>query len=297
MIALLAALIATPASAAQLFDFGSDSSAIREGFQQVLPDTIYTDAQGYGWEGVDGLEARARVLGDPVENTSRGTMDPPAIYTNEITEDCITSTEPASFLASVPAGPHTVTVICGTSESQRYQFYDFTLAIGETVQGVQFEGGERFIWVTLPVEIGDDGLRIDIDPASRWVIAAVMVAGEMETSVVQDVIEPLRHEVTVAIPEEWEKWVEEPHVDSRAWFPLREKDVKRGYMVFRQHYLECVFPNTVPPEHALDPELRAFATLGEDEPLTFTVLPTERLSGVTVTASDLKLGDAVIPAS
>ena len=51
--------------------------------------------------------------------------------------------------------------------------------------------------------------------------------------------------------------------------------------------MECVYPHTSPHEEELDPELRAFATPGEYEPLNFIVRPLHDLDDAKVILSDI----------
>ena len=294
--ALLCFLCATGIShAAYLYDMGTPDSAVRPGGERVLADTVYSEETGFGWESTEGLEAQAQAYRDPIENTSRGTTEPPPIYTNELTEDSIMGTEPARFLAKVKGGLYEVHVICGVSSSMRNQYFDFEISVGRRSQRVQIEGGQRFEWRTLHTASPLLGpLAITFSPASRWCVNAIILVHEDETDMVDvQLVRPLAQEIFLLPPDEWEKWKEEPHIDNRPWPRGTEFQA-----VHRRHYLEPVYSNTVPLAHTLDPELRAFASPGEYEPLTFTLCA--RLGGVydvRVEATDLECGNQIIPAS
>jgi len=295
---MLLIALSSAANAAYLFDMGKAESAVRPGFQPVLLDAAYSEAIGFGWQSAEGLEAQAQAYKEPVENTSRGTMDPPPIYTNELTEDSVQGPFQATFLAKVPAGRYDVHVLCGVSAGNRSQFWDFTVSVGDAAAHVQIEGAQRFVWETLEATAGDEPLAIRLDPLSRWCLNAVLIVGEGERGAIgASSIEPLRQEIFALPPEEWAKWTEDVHVDSRPWPPIAPADQRRGYVIHHRAYLEPIRPNTVPLAHTLNPELRAFASLGEYEPLTFTVWPLKDLTGARVSVSDLKSGNATIPAA
>ncbi|MGQ9730450.1 MAG: hypothetical protein ACUVX8_04180 [Candidatus Zipacnadales bacterium] len=284
--------------AAYLYDMGTAESAVRPGFLRVLADSKYTAETGFGWMAAEEIESQVRVYKEPVENVSRGTTEPPPIYTNELTEDALHSSRPARFAAKVAPGTYDVHVLCGVSAGNASQYWDFTVSVGNHSHRVQIEGPQRFVWIKLDTTVTEATLTIEFLPASRWCVNAILIVGEGERAAIEgNVIMPLKQEIFVLPPEEWAKWQEDPHVDGRPWFEIGDSDKKRGYLLHHRHYLEPVFPNTVPLEHTLNPELRAFASLGEYEPLTFTVWPLRELRGVMVKVSDLRNGTATIPAS
>jgi hypothetical protein len=298
-IALLAVAAAPGARGeAYLFDLGTAGSALREGFTRVTPETSYSDAQGYGWRSTEGLTARARAWSGPVENTSRGTMEPPPIYTNAITEDVIIGDRQADFLVSVPDGRYFVYTLSGVSESMSSQYYAFTVRVGTTDEPVGIEGGYRYEKRLIAATAAGGRLLVRFVPGNLWLANAILVWPEAEDARVRrEIIEPLEQETFRLPPEEWAKWSEERHVDDTPMPDISAADRQRGYLVHHRHYLEPVYPNTVPLAHALNPSLRAFAAPGEYEPLTFTVYPLVRLSGARVEVGDLRSGRSVIPAA
>ena len=298
MTPLLATLLCTTAHGVYLYDMGTPDSALHPDFQRVTVETVFGGEQAFGWDGSEGLEAQVRAYEEPVENTSRGTMDPPPIYTNEVTEDSVQSKVQTRFLADVPAGDYTVHVLCGTSSGSRDQYWDFEVSVGDETRRVQIEGPQRFELRQFSAVVADEPLSVTFAPASRWCVNGIMIVGaEEEAAVNISTIAPLMHATFVLPPEEWEKWQEDPHIPTRAALEPSAADTERGYMVYSRPYTEVVYPNSVPPAHSLDPELRAFASLGEYEPLTFTVYPLRGIDDATVQVSDLTRGDAVIPAA
>ncbi len=295
---LLAVVAALPARGdAYLFDLGAADSALREGFTRVTPETIYSDDRGFGWRTDEGLTARVRAWTGEVENASRGTTEPPPIYTNAITEDVIMGDNEGEFVARVPPGRYWVYTLSGVSERMSSQHFDFTVGVGEAEARVQIEGGYRYEKRLLETAAEGGQITVRFVPRNLWLANAILIWPVSEDAKVrQEIIEPLERETFLLPPEEWAKWSEEPHVDDAPFPDIPAADERRGYLIHRRHYLEPVYPNTVPLAHTLNPSLRAFASPGEYEPLTFTVYPLRELKAIRVEVSDLRSRGNVIPA-
>jgi hypothetical protein len=68
------------------------------------------------------------------------------------------------------------------------------------------------------------------------------------------------------------------------------EDGARGYQVFHRHWQDFVFPNSRPRAGETSPRLDAFATPGETEPLTFSVVALKALK-----QAGAKVGDLLAP--
>lgn len=66
------------------------------------------------------------------------------------------------------------------------------------------------------------------------------------------------------------------------------------YVVYSRHYLEKVYPNSVPREDELTNELDIFEVGGNHEPLTFSVYAVNDLIDVNVSVTDLVKGSDII---
>ncbi|MGC8977552.1 MAG: glycoside hydrolase domain-containing protein, partial [Candidatus Ratteibacteria bacterium] len=62
---------------------------------------------------------------------------------------------------------------------------------------------------------------------------------------------------------------------------------KEGYIIFRNNYLNLIYPTTVPRKYQITKDLYLFASIGEYEPITFCVYPIEELKDVKVDITDL----------
>ena len=104
----------------------------------------------------------------------------------------------------------------------------------------------------------------------------------------------MRTRVQPSLPE---GWVEQPYIENATEPVLTNKEIKRGFMLFSRPVTEPVYKNTRPLPHERLYLLKAFATQGEFEPLTFTVYPVKDIKGLRVTVTSLRNGKNVIDPS
>ncbi|MDD5728143.1 MAG: DUF6067 family protein, partial [Victivallales bacterium] len=69
---------------------------------------------------------------------------------------------------------------------------------------------------------------------------------------------------------------------------MTEEDKKAGYVLFTRHYMNYVYPSTIPAEDERLQTLKVFAAQGEYEPITFSVRPVVDLRDVKISVSDFK---------
>ena len=141
-----------------LFDMGTATSELRPGFIRITAKSVYSKETGYGWKSAEGLKEHYKHYGREWEyNESRGQKQPPPIYTNEITCDCVWSTKPNTLLVDVPPGEYTVWLLCGRSAGSSREYHDFDVSAGSAGAGkgtVKIPGPYRFEKRLLRVEAG-----------------------------------------------------------------------------------------------------------------------------------------------
>lgn len=273
-------------AAQSLFDMGTAESAVWEGFTRVTPAHLFSKQSGFGWQSKDGLKAQARAYTNRVENRSRGSQEPPPIWTHPLTEDCTLSDRENAFLIQAPPGDYALYVMCGTSEAMRSQFFDFTVQVGAEQRRVQFEGGYQFRSLRFRAHVGDQPLAVRFTPRSKWVVNAILAwRASAADRIEKEIIAPIEEWAYRMPPSEWAKWKAEPEPESGPLPPLSEADPRRGFVVYSRQYLECVYPHTRPRAQDLNPALRLFATPGEFEPMNFIVHPLRDLTGAKVKVS------------
>jgi len=291
-----------------LFDMGSGESPLRDGFTRVTARSTYEKKRGFGWKHGNGLREHVKHYSRKwTFNESRGRKQPPPIYTNEITCDTIFSREPNEFLIDLKPGDYTVYVLCGRSAGSRAEYHDFDILVGGDGSGdratVKIPGPYRFEQRRLNVTLRGRQLAVRFEPRTDWLVACLVVFPATGPShipgrdlQVPAMLEQLQREVYFLPPDVAEQWHETKHVETRPMPPFSRRDRDRGYAVFARHWSEVIYPNTAPRPEELDPELKLFAAWDEYEPVTFTVRPLRDLRDAEVHVSDLRCGDAVIPA-
>lgn len=281
-----------------LFDMGTEKSELREGFTQITAKSLYKKEIGFGWRSGEGLKALAKHYSREWQmNESNGHTQPPPIYTNEITCDWVQSSRPGTFLVDVAPGDYTIYVLCGRSTGSRQDYSWFDVAAGGQTATVKIPGPYIFEKRVLHATVRQGPLAIDFTPKTDWAVAGLIVYPSTEEQTVRSkILDPLEKEVYFLPPDVAEKWKETKHVDDRPAPEPSAVDRQRGYALFARHWSEVIYPNTVPRRQELNPELKTFAALGQYEAVTFTVAPLKDLPGATVVASELRAGDATIPA-
>lgn len=280
-----------------LFDMGTDRSELRPGFTRITPSSVYKKETGYGWKTTEGLKAHYRHYSREWQfNESRGSAQPPPMYTNEITCDAIFSTQANSFLVDVAPGNYGVVLLCGFSAGSPREYHDFQVAIGRDRFDVKIPGPYLFEKRQGKATVRHGPLVVDFVPRTDWVAAALMVfSASDEQKVRAEILEPLEREMDFLPPDVAQKWKETKHVEDQPLPAFSQADRQRGYVLFARHWSEVIYPNTAPRPGELNPVLKLFASLGEYEPVTFTVHPLTDLHGCRVTAGDLRCDTAVIP--
>ena len=301
LIGLLVALTCAPVAQAKvfLFDMGTEKSELRAGFTSVTPSSVYSKQKGFGWKTAEGLKGHYQPYSrEWAMNESRGTAQPPPIYANEITCDAVVGTRPNCFLVDVPPGEYGVYVLCGLSAGSRGAYHDFHVAVGGERLEVKIPGPYIFEKREWKTTVASGPLAVELLPKTDWAVACLIVFSTAEAEKVRaEILDPLEREVYFLPPDVAAKWKETRHVEQRPMPAFDAADRQRGYVLFARHWSEVVYPNTAPRPEELRPQLKTFASLGEYEPVTFTVLPLADLGGCRVEAGDLRCGEAVIPKS
>lgn len=279
------------------FDMGTAESELRPGFTRITGSSVYDKNTGYGWRSAEGLKEHDRHY--PREwqfSDSRGRTQPPQLYTNEITRDTVSSGRRNAFLVDLPPGDYKVYVLSGLSAGSTRDYHWFDVTAGRSRATVKIPGPYRFERRMLDVTVSGGPLSIEFLPETDWLVASIIIFDVKEEARVRaDFLDALEKEIYFLPPDVAEQWNQTEHADPRPHPEFSVRDKERGYALFSRHWSEVVYPNTVPRPSELDPELKTFATLGEYEPVTFSVLPLEDLAGATVSASDLRSPQGLIP--
>lgn len=277
----------------RLFDLGTANSNVYEGATQITAQSVYSPEVGFGWRNGTDLAEQARVYDEMGDR--RGSPAPPAMWTNPITEDSISSPSENTFLVDLPDGPYRVYLLCGTSDPSPNQFWDFAVAVRGTADApepattrVQIEEGQHYRPVRLEVEVRGGQLAIDFSPRSKWVVNCILVSPQSEWArVAREMIGPLEEWTFFLPPERQQEWKLDPPPEPEPMPELAASDRQRGWVLFNRPWPEVVWHNTRPRAEEIDRPLRIFATPGEHEPLTLCVHLLRPVERIEVECSDL----------
>ena len=291
------------------FDMGTEKSATWPDFTKVTHKTVYSAEQGYGWR---------TAPAQSVEQSGGGRVrNVPDVLTCDIVAPCRGRRQlfPGNmeFILDVPNGEYGVYVMLGDYNGTRYQMHGDLIppAITLAAEGnlVFKEPMTKEAWSAVYFRLLDSDYRKGQDiwekliaPRFQWTSFRSSVRdGQLNlefsnTTVNALVVYP------VAEAAQAETFIAKLDQDRKASFPLTDQtpkptvkfqstpeDEKRGYGLFFPNYLEDIRPFDLPrPGQQSLRELRAFATLGEFEPVVFVVRPLKDLKNCRVEVSDLR---------
>ncbi|MBI5693616.1 MAG: hypothetical protein HZC55_26365 [Verrucomicrobia bacterium] len=275
------------AAAPLLYECGPANSSLWPGFTLISPSTITEGKTTAGWSSSAGLSAKTQAYRELVENRSRGTREPPPIWTNALIEDAIIGWAETRLVLPAPPGDYELYLLCGTSDpAQRSQYFDFSVSAGTASTRVQIEGAHRFRAVRLRTRVDQGPLTLTFTPRSKWVLNAVVAWTAADADRVQrEVISPVEEATFRLPPAEWAKWQREPEPAPAPLPPVSSGDSARGFLVYARPTMEVIFPHTRPTAADLAPEIRLFSPPGETIAANVVLFPLRDLRGVRVTAS------------
>ena len=268
------------------FDFGTKDSPLHPGAIRVSE----TGGEHATWC-MDGLESHAtQIARESTEDKRSGKKDPPPVYLNDLTCDYVSCSHTRVLtLKDVPAGDYRLLLLCGHAGGRSEQVWDILASSGTNKANATFAGAYELRVLQLNATAQQTGLHVAFSTRSRWLVNALIAvpAAEWE-SAQKSVIEPLMTECFMLPPAELAKWKETPHSSTAPEPQWSEQQKRDGLAIYTRPWAEPVWPDHFPRQHELDAPVRAFASQGEYEPLTFTLYPLAKFSTVNVrVAGDL----------
>jgi hypothetical protein len=290
-----------PLSAPFLFDFGTKSSPVGEGFTAVTPDSAWSPEAGFGWVDKPALIAvdkadlvKVKVLQLPRKPGMPESVESFPVFLNALSEDHISGTANATFRVAVPKGVYKVWLLLGspggggTSRPNRYVVWDTRIACGKAECKATFSGEHEARVLTMEL-VSDGMLDFDIGTRSRWLLngMAIVPAAQWETGK-REKLARYEQDIFLLPEEEWAKWTKTQHEEKNPMPEFTKEELDRGLVTYTRSYISNIWPNTAPLRAEIDAPVRAFATPGEYEPLNFAILPLRDLKDVRVKFSDLQ---------
>ena len=287
----LAFLLTSPAWAEPLkIDFGTGKSALRPGFVRVTEATAWAPGQPAGWVSGDGVRARdVPVDREWKYSDSRGCSTPPTRYTSDLSQDHAESIGPATLRLALPNGPCMVWILMGHAGGHRAQVWDVHVQAGPQTARVTMPGTSAIRKVELAATVTAGVVDLSFSTRSRWLVNALVAAPADEWPAVRkDLIEAIESD-SFLLPGDVlaEKWKLTPHKDDTPLPKFSKEQQNAGLAVYHRHYLDPVWPNTVPKKADLKAPVRAFAGRNDYEPMTFTIFPLRDHERIEVEVGEL----------
>lgn len=275
---LLAAALAAQAEVF-VFDFGTADSPLRPGAIRVTEKG--GDRASWCLDGA--TSAASPITRAWTEDKHSGRKSPPASYVNDLTCDSVSCGSSLMLtLKGIPAGPYKLLLLCGRAGSPE-QVWDLGIRSGTNEVSATFAGPHALRALWLDAVSTNGTLELLFSTRSRWLVNAVIAAPAAEWNAAQTaLIGPLLAECFTLPPEELAKWKETPRAcpdREPQWTDKQESD---KLAVYARPWCEPVWPTDFPRQHELDAPVRAFASPGEYEPLTFTLYPLVNFSQADV---------------
>ncbi len=285
-----------------LFDFGTKSSPVAEGFTAVTPDSAWSPDAGFGWldkpaltavEKADITKVKIQKRTITVPYTSDSFESFP-VSLNALSQDHISGTANANFRVAAPKGAYKVWILLGspggggTSRPNRYFVWDTRIACGKAECSATFPGEVEARMLTMDV-VSDGTLDFTISTRSRWILngMAIVPAAQWD-SVKREKLARYEQDIYLLPEEQWAKWTRTQHEEKNPMPEFTREELDRGLVTYTRNYISNIWPNSAPLRSEIDAPVRAFATPGEYEPLNFAILPLRDLKDVHVKFSDLQ---------
>jgi len=266
-----------------IFDFGTKDSPLHPGAIRV---TETGDGQATWCTG--DLESQTYpITSERTEDKHSGKKNPPPVYLNDLTCDHVSGGGSLALtLKNVPAGNYKLLLLCGRAGGRSEQVWDIDILSDTDSASATFAGPCELRALQLDASATEKGLVLTFRTRSRWLVNALIAVpvAELETAQ-KNVIAPILDECATLPPEELAKWKEAPHPNATPEPKWTDKQREDGLAVYTRPWAEPIWPDHFPRQHEIDAPVRAFASPGEYEPLTFALYPLTHFSNANVRVS------------
>jgi len=277
-------------------DFGTETSPVRKGWLRVTHKTLWGKDTPAGWEAPNDLRSKDWDLSpDWTFSESRGRKSPPPVYMTDLRRDHVEGKEAATLRIRAADGDYRVWVLLGTAGGRGEQVWDIDVHEGEvdSYRGgrARFPGPYEARTLRFQAKAAEGRLAVDVSTDSRWNVCALIAVPAAAAASCAEEIAAIEREVFLLPDDVLKDWRHTPHQETAPRPKPTDAEKARGFILYHRSYLSPVWPNTSPRREECEPTLRAFASPGEYEPLTFTILPLTDLPDVSVGVSELRAAD------
>ena len=272
---LTAAGLCASAATPLLYDLGAPDSPVRKNFR---PLTLKNGA----WQGKKLAAGVNKIVRKAGVNRSSGRAVPP-VYFNELTCDNINSSAPGSLTLAAPDGPCKVWILTGRAGGPAAQVWDITVTANGKSVSMTYPGDASIHALELETVVTGGKLKLDFTTRSKWLVNALAVVPLKDYDAVKkQYIDPEMFEVSTLPPEILAKWKKLPYksdIPEPRWTAAQKQ---AGFALFSRNWTEPVWPEQFPRKSEIGAPVRAFCSIGEGEPLTFSVYPLKNFRKVTL---------------
>ena len=273
----LAALGAVSMNAAPLlYDLGTPGSPVRKNF-------VPLDIKSKVWSSKTKLFVKNnKIVRESGVNRNSGRAEPP-LYFNELTCDHIGSKGGADLTFSVPDGRYKVWILTGRAGGDSSQVWDIKVWSGPANAAMTYAGAAEIHAIELDAVARKGQLKLSVSTRSQWIINAIAIIPEKEyAQVKKNVLDPEMAELASLPPEILKKWKKMPYKSDIPEPRWSAAEKKQGFAIFSRNWTEPVWPEQFPRKSEIGRAVRAFTSLGESEPMTFSVYPLKNFKRVTL---------------
>ncbi len=241
------------------------------------------------WQAKSRLDEKSHpVERDWSTNASSGRGVPP-IYRTELNCDFLSSAESTVLTLAVPPGKYRVWALLGHPGGNRQQIWTTELKSDIGSDAASIIGALGMRQLELPASADAQGLRLQINTKSKWLLNALVVVPEAEwPRVKEELVTPHWQDASMLPREVLEKWKrldKTPQFPEPDWSDQQKQD---GFALYHRHWAEPVWPTQFPRVQELNAPVRAFVSQNEYEPLTFTLYPLKDFSQIDISLGPLR---------
>jgi len=273
------------------FDFGPEDSPVFNGFVGVSKNTLYTVEKGYGWSNPADAEER--------EDFDRQNYD-------DLCRDLV-AVKSSKFKVDVPNGEYIVTVWLGDLQdlmdylrfgikAENKVYFKLGAVDFNTYCKLYFKSSNRFYkktdnpwdtWInprflikSFKVDVYDNQMNIVF---SNCRLCAMMIHPAEAESEHQRQISLIEAQRKKQFEDNWQ-YVENAPLQKA----LKISDVnQQEYIIFNCHWMDDIYPKTVPARENSISDLNVVCARGEYEPVSFCIYPLENLPHLRVMVDNL----------
>ncbi len=258
-----------------LYDLGSPTSPVRKNFTRL-------DAKSKVWSQQKKLFTGTNKIIRQSGVNSNGRAVPP-IYFNELTCDHIGSKGGAELIFSVPDGEYKIWILTGRAGGSNAQVWDIKVWSDYRRAAMTYSGPAEIHAIVLQGTARQGKLKLSVSTRSKWIINAIAIVPVKEyAQVKKNILDPEKFELETLPPEVLKKWKRLPYKSDIPEPGWTAQEKKQGFSIFSRNWTEPVWPEQFPRKSEIGRPVRAFTSIGESEPLTFSIYPLKNFRKVTL---------------